>query len=104
MSEITYEVVKSLSVLSSTGKGWTKEVNIVCWNEGPTKLDIREWDHKNEKMKKGITFNRNEVAMLKSVLEKVNLDRISEKYSKDLSRTENDTEYPSLTEEEYEEI
>ena len=29
MAEIKYEVVKELGVLSETGNGWTKEINLV---------------------------------------------------------------------------
>lgn len=79
MAEITYDILKALCVLNDSGKGWTKEVNVVRWNDGPSKLDIREWDHKNNKMKKGITLYRDEVEKLKSLLDKLNFDKIDER-------------------------
>jgi hypothetical protein len=109
MAEITYEVVKPISVLSNTGKGWTKEVNLVSWNNGSVKLDIREWDHDNSKMKKGITLNRSEVNTLKSILSKLDLKAISERYigttgkkKKNDSEAENDFEYEAISEDEEE--
>ena len=34
MSDIKYEIVKSVGVLSTSAKGWTKEVNMVLWYPG----------------------------------------------------------------------
>lgn len=79
MADITYDIIKHLCILNDSGKGWTKEVNLVRWNEGYTKLDIREWDHKNNKMKKGITLYRDEVEKLKEILAKLKLDKIDER-------------------------
>lgn len=41
MSEIRFEIKKHLGVLSTRESGWTKEANIISWNDGPAKLDIR---------------------------------------------------------------
>ena len=43
MSEIKYEIIKKLGVLSKFSAGWAKEVNLISWNERDPKYDIREW-------------------------------------------------------------
>ena len=48
--------------------GWTKEANIVCWNGGSPKLDIREWDPDHERMSKGVTLYEAEAERLAKVL------------------------------------
>ena len=42
MAEITFEITKSLGVISETAKGWTRELNMVSWNEREPKFDIRD--------------------------------------------------------------
>ena len=43
MSEIRYEMKQHLGVLSKNERtGWTTEANIISWNDGPDKLDIRD--------------------------------------------------------------
>ncbi len=49
MSDIKYEIVKSVGVLSTSAKGWTKEVNMVSWNGAEPKVDIRDWAPQHEK-------------------------------------------------------
>ena len=55
--KITCTVTKSLAVLGENAKGYTKEVNLVSWNNATAKLDIREWHPEHEKCGKGIPFN-----------------------------------------------
>ena len=70
MSEkVTFEIRRILGVLSENPKtGWTKEANIVSWNNGPEKLDIREWNPDHEKMSKGVTMNEEEAKTLQAML------------------------------------
>ncbi|MCL1811503.1 MAG: YdbC family protein [Methanomassiliicoccaceae archaeon] len=67
--EFKYEVVEKIAVLSESSKGWTKELNLISWNDRDPKYDIREWSPDGEKMGKGITLSNEEVAVLKSALE-----------------------------------
>ena len=60
IDDFTFNIVKPLGVLSTAPSGWTKEINILSWNNGPDRLDIREWDANHEKMSKGISFNQDE--------------------------------------------
>lgn len=68
MAEIKYEITKSLGVLSESAKGWTKEINLVSWNNYAPKYDIREWDPEHVKMGKGVTLNAEEIKQLRDIL------------------------------------
>jgi hypothetical protein len=68
MPDIKYEITKHIGVLSESAKGWTKELNLVSWNEREPKYDIREWSPEHEKMGKGITLSAEESAELKRLL------------------------------------
>ena len=53
MVEIKYEIVEKIAVLSESSKGWTKELNLISWNDRDPKYDIREWspDHSDEEVR-----------------------------------------------------
>jgi hypothetical protein len=40
MPEIKFEIIKNIGVLSESSKGWTKELNLVSWNERDPKYDL----------------------------------------------------------------
>jgi len=69
MADIKYEIVKTIGVLSEGAKGWTKELNLISWNDREPKYDIREWAPDHEKMGKGVTLSNEEVLKLKELLE-----------------------------------
>jgi len=69
MVEFKYEVTERIAVLSESSKGWTKELNLISWNDREPKYDIREWSPDGTKMGKGITLSDEEVAVLKKALE-----------------------------------
>ena len=72
MAEVKYEIKRHIAVLSTNEKsGWTKEANIVSWNGGPEKLDIRDWDPDHSKMAKGITLTSDEARTLSTALAEV---------------------------------
>lgn len=68
MANVSYVIEKQIAVLSTSKKGWTKEVNLISWNNAPAKLDIRDWDPDHVKMGKGITLSPVEAADLVSAL------------------------------------
>ncbi|WOO34812.1 PC4/YdbC family ssDNA-binding protein [Anaerocolumna sp. AGMB13020] len=68
MAGIKYEIVEEISVLSENAKGWRKELNLISWNDGAPKYDIRDWAPEHEKMGKGTNFTREEVLKLKEIL------------------------------------
>ena len=67
--DIKYEIIKEIGVLSESSKGWKKELNIVSWNDGAPKYDLRDWDPEHEKMGKGITLTEDEIRALKALLD-----------------------------------
>lgn len=62
--EFSYEIKAHLGVIKRMPSGWTKEVNVISWNGGPAKLDIREWSGDHQHMSKGMTLYRNEAELL----------------------------------------
>ena len=75
-TQITFEIVKPIGVLMQNKSGWNREVNIVKWNEGKAKLDIRDWGPEHSKAGKGISFSQEEVQILKSLLEDIDINDI----------------------------
>lgn len=73
MAEVKFEITQELGVLSESAKGWTKEINLVSWNNYPAKYDIREWDPEHLRMGKGVTFNEEEIRQLRDILNKLDL-------------------------------
>lgn len=70
MREIQYEIVKEIAVLSTGDSGYTKEINLISWNEKEPKYDIRSFSPNREKCGKGITLNADEAAALLKALQK----------------------------------
>ena len=60
MAEIKYEVVERIAVLSQRPRGWERQLNLISWNDGEPKYDIRDWSH-------------DELAILKGILEDMEL-------------------------------
>lgn len=58
--EINCKVVKEIEILSENERGYTKEINLVSWNDAPAKLDLRVWHPEHEKCGKGITLSESE--------------------------------------------
>lgn len=71
--EIKFQIKREISVLSEKANGWTKELNLVSWNGGAPKYDIREWAPNHENMGKGITLTAAEVQTLLDALENLEL-------------------------------
>ena len=69
MVDFSYEITEKIAVLSESSKGWTKELNLISWNDREPKYDIREWSPDGTKMGKGITLSDEEVAILKKALD-----------------------------------
>ena len=71
MAEIKYEVVQRIAVLSQRPRGWERQLNLISWNGRDPKYDIREWAPDHEKMGKGVTLSKEEMAALKEAVEKL---------------------------------
>ena len=68
MPDIKYEIVEKIAVLSTTEKGWSKELNLISWNEREPKYDLRDWNENHDKMGKGIRLTKEELIQLKEAL------------------------------------
>jgi len=69
MADINYEILKQVGVLSTSTSGWTKELNLISWNNREPKYDLRDWSADHEKMSKGITLSKEELLALKALLD-----------------------------------
>ena len=57
MAEFKYEITERIAVLSQSPNGWERQLNMVSWN-----------DRDNSKMGKGISLTHDELAILKGIL------------------------------------
>ena len=73
MSEIKYEIIKKIGILSKSASGWAKELNLISWNEREAKYDLRDWSADGGKMGKGVTLSKEELLALKELLNKIEL-------------------------------
>ena len=65
-TDITFEIVETIGVLKENKSGWQREVNIIKWNNGKPKLDIRDWGPDHQKVGKGISLDYEEYSMLQA--------------------------------------
>lgn len=68
VEDVTFETVEQLGIISIQGNGWTKELNIVKWNGGAAKYDLRSWSPEHDKMSRGCTFHKAEMEALAKIL------------------------------------
>ena len=68
---IKYEIKETIGVLSENDKSWSKELNLISWNDRPSKYDIRDWAPEHEKMGKGVTLSLEELRILKKILNEI---------------------------------
>jgi hypothetical protein len=73
MSDIQFEIVEKIGVLSESGSGWSKQLNLISWNEREPKYDLRDWSPDGQKMGKGVTLSRQEMLALKTLLNAMDL-------------------------------
>ncbi len=73
MSNIKYEIIKQVGTLSESAKGWTKELNLISWNDRAPKYDLRDWAPEHERMGKGTTLTVEELRELRDILNKMDL-------------------------------
>lgn len=54
---VDIKIYEHIGVLERHDSGWTLEANIVGWNGGEPKIDIRSWSPDHERMTRGITLS-----------------------------------------------
>lgn len=73
MAEIVFKIEENLGTLGENAKGWSRELNLVSWNNRDPKYDLRDWSPDHEKMGKGLTLSREELVALRDMLNDINL-------------------------------
>ena len=73
MSEIKYEIIKKVGVLSKSASGWAKQLNLISWNDREPKFDLRDWSADGTKMGKGVTLSKEELLALRELLNTIEL-------------------------------
>lgn len=76
MAGLKFEIVDNLGLLGEGSKGWSKELNLISWNDRKAKGDIRDWDETHEKMGKGVTLSKAELIELKRILNEIDIDSL----------------------------
>ncbi len=71
MADIKYEILDTIGVLSEKNNGWKKELNLISWNDGEPKYDIRDWNSTHDKMGKGVTLSEEEAKELYILLSQI---------------------------------
>jgi hypothetical protein len=71
MDQVTFEIIEKFGNLSTSNNGWNRELNLVSWNGGNPKYDLRDWSPDEKKMSKGITLTLQEIMTLKNLIEMV---------------------------------
>lgn len=77
-SEFSYVINEHIGILRTSPTGWTKELNLITWNDNPTKYDIREWSENHDKMSKGVTLTEEEAEILWELLGSRGFERVSD--------------------------
>lgn len=71
--EVKYTIIREVAVLSERTNGWSKQLNLISWNDGEPKYDIRDWSPDRTKMGKGVTLTPAEMQSLSEAIETLEL-------------------------------
>ncbi len=71
MADFKYEIQEKFGVVSESSNGWTREFNLISWNGGNPKYDLRDWAPDHAKMGKGIGLTKDELETLYGLIGKV---------------------------------
>lgn len=74
MAELKYEITEQLGKIGDTTRGWSRELNMVSWNDRDPKYDLRDWSPDHSRMGKGLTMTADEIAALRDLLNLLDLD------------------------------
>ena len=70
-NDITFEIVEHIGVIdeiNNRDEKWTKEVNVVSWNGGKPKIDVRDWNSSYTRMSRGITLTEDQAMKMTKAL------------------------------------
>jgi hypothetical protein len=72
--DFSFEITQKLGTIAEGKGGWNLELNMVSWGGRPAKYDIRSWSPDHQKMGKGLTLTKEELASLKKTLDGIPLE------------------------------
>ena len=65
MADLKFEITEHIADLGEPSeKGWKKELNLVSWDDGEPKYDIRSWNKEHTRMGKGLTLTKEEMVII----------------------------------------
>lgn len=70
-NDITFEIMEHIGVIDTIDnreEKWTKEVNVVAWNGGKPKIDVRDWNEAHDRMSRGITLTEDQAMKMTKAL------------------------------------
>ena len=69
-NEKNWQIIVSYGPLRKNPKAgdWTKELNLISWNHGGPRLDIRMWSPHHKEIGKGISLSWGEAYQLRDLL------------------------------------
>ena len=70
-NDVTFEILEHIGVIDEVGgrdEKWTKEINVVAWNGGKPKIDVRDWNESHERMSRGITLTEEQAMKMTKAL------------------------------------
>jgi hypothetical protein len=79
-----YHLPSHIAVLDEVGgrdEKWTKEINVVAWNGGKPKIDVRDWNESHERMSRGITLTEEQAMKMTKALVDRYRTRASQEHS-----------------------
>ena len=82
-TEVFFEQKEHIAVLAARDNGWNKEANVVAWNGGEPKIDIRDWSKDHEHMGRGITLTEKEAEKLAKALAQRFMEKQKNEVKKD---------------------
>ena len=71
LSSITFEILEhigTIDVIDGRDEKWTKEINVVAWNGGKPKIDVRDWNSSHDRMSRGITLTEEQAEKMTMAL------------------------------------
>ena len=68
--DVQFEIVEHIATIEEFGSGWTFEFNLVTWNGGEPKYDLRNWNEDHTKCSKGMTLFSNEMETIAKAYKK----------------------------------
>jgi hypothetical protein len=74
MYEIKFDIIQKIGVLSKSASGWTMELNLMHWNDQEPSYDLCEWSPDRERRGKGVTLSREELVVIRELLNKMELE------------------------------